>query len=78
MWMYADKLSMISLSNNSIKRRNELSSEDTLRQVIESLKSAGRFSIQLDQYADIANKFPLMLFSMQGYNETIVDNSIDG
>lgn len=78
MWMYADKLSMISLSNNSIKRRNELSSEDTLRQVIESLKSAGRFFIQLDQYADIANKFPLMLFSMQGYNETIVDNSIDG
>ena len=49
----AEKLSAISLSNNTVLRRISLMSNDIKEQVIENLKKAGLFSIQLDESTNV-------------------------
>ena len=49
----ANKLAMVSLSNNTIKRRIQEISEDVLQQT--SVKRGRKFSLQLDETTDIGN-----------------------
>ena len=58
----ANKLAMIPLSNDTIKRRIQEISEDALQQIIASVKRSGKFSLQLDETTDIGNDAQLMVF----------------
>ena len=58
----ANKLAMVPLSNDTIKRRIQEMSEDFLQQIIASVKRSGKFSLQLDETTDIGNDAQLMVF----------------
>ncbi len=58
----AKKVESVPLSDNSIKRRIDLISEDILAQLIVALKKAGTFSLQTDESVDIAGNPQLMVF----------------
>lgn len=58
----AEKLSAISLSNNTVQRRISLMSDDIKEQVIQKVKEAGLFSIQLDESTDVQSCSQLMVF----------------
>ena len=58
---FANKLAMVPLLNNKIKRRIELS-VDILQETIAAVKRRGNFSLQLDETTDIGNDAQLMVF----------------
>ena len=58
----ANKLAIVPLSNDAIKRRIQEISEDVLQQTIASVKGSGKFSLQLDETTDIGNDAQLMMF----------------
>lgn len=58
----AEKLSAISLSNNTVQRRISLMSDDIKEQVIQKVKKNGLFSIQLDESTDVQSCSQLMVF----------------
>ncbi|XP_042204126.1 protein ZBED8-like [Homarus americanus] len=58
----AEKRSAISLSNNTVQRRISLMSDDIKEQVIQKVKEAGLFSIQLDESTDVQSCSQLMVF----------------
>ena len=58
----ANKLAMVPLSNDTIKRCIQEISEDILQQTIASVKRSGKFSLQLDETTDIGNDAQLMVF----------------
>jgi hypothetical protein len=55
-------MDMISRSNNSVKRRIAIISEDILDQVIKSFKKSGKFSLQTDESVSIGDNPQLMIF----------------
>ena len=61
---YVNKLNTISLSNNTVSRRIDEMSADTMEQVIQEMKSAplGIFCIQLDESTDVANCSQLLVY----------------
>ena len=52
-----NKLAMVPLSNDTIKRRIQEISEDVLQQTIASVKRSGNFSLQLDETVAYAESF---------------------
>ena len=52
-----NKLAMVPLSNDTIKRRIQKISEDVLQQTIASVKRSGNFSLQLDETVAYAESF---------------------
>ena len=51
----ANKLAMLSSSNDTIKWRIQEISEDVLQQTIAPVKRSGKFNLQLDETTDIEN-----------------------
>ena len=49
------KLNVLSLSDNTVQRRISLMSEDIKNQVIDQMKSAGSFALQLDESTDVSS-----------------------
>ena len=58
----ANKLAMVPLSDNTIKRRIEELSVDILQQMIAGVKRIKNFSLQLDEAIDIGSDAQLMVF----------------
>ena len=58
----ANKLAMVPLSDNTIKRRIEELSADILQQTIAAVKRSKNFSLQLDETTDIGSDAQLMVF----------------
>ena len=59
----ANKLSQISLSNNTVQRRiNELSTNIKYK-VVSEMKAAGMFNLQLDESTDVKSCSQLILFT---------------
>jgi hypothetical protein len=56
------RLKVIAMSANTVKRRIEDMAEDTENQVIEMVKNSTFYSIQLDESTDITNKAVLLCF----------------
>ena len=52
-----NKLAMVPLSNDTMKRRIQEISEDVLQQTIASVKRSGNFSLQLDETVAYAESF---------------------
>ena len=52
-----NKLAMVPLSNDTMKRRIQEMSEDVLQQTIASVKRSGNFSLQLDETVAYAESF---------------------
>ena len=59
-----NKLSLLSVSNNTIKRRITDMSMDILCQIVQEIKEtpAGLFSIQLDETTDVTNFSQLLVY----------------
>ena len=58
----ANKLAMLSSSNDTIKWRIQEISEDVLQQTIASVKRSGKLNLQFDETTDIGNDAQLMVF----------------
>lgn len=58
----ANKLNKLSLSNNTVQRRIFELSQDIKEQVIEEIKKADLFSIQLDESTDVQSCAQLLVF----------------
>ena len=58
----ANKLPMVPLSKDTIKRRIQGLSNHVLQQTIAAVKCSGKFSLQLDETSDIENNAQLMVF----------------
>lgn len=58
----ANKLELIPLSDNTVKRRIDLMSENILKQLVHQVIAANKFSIQIDESVDIQNNAQLMVF----------------
>ena len=57
-----DKLSQISLSNDTIKNRIDEMSEDIKLQVIKNIRNSPYFSLQLDESTDISHISQLLVY----------------
>lgn len=57
------KISAIPLSNNIVHRQISEMSKDIKAQVINEIKSAGLFSLQLDESTDAASSSQLLVFA---------------
>lgn len=57
------KISAIPLSNNTVQRRISEMSEEIKAQVINEIKSAGLYSLQLDESTDVAFCSQLLVFA---------------
>ena len=73
-----NKLNTISLPNNTVSRRIDDMSADTMEQVIQKIKSAplGIFSIQLDESTDVANCSQLLVYVRYIYEGDFKDESL--
>lgn len=60
---FVQKVENVSLSNDTVKRRISDMSEDIKEQVISEIKSAGLFSIQLDESTDVQSCSQLLVFA---------------
>ena len=58
----ANKLAMVPLSNDTIKRRIQELAVDILQQTIAAVKRSTMFSLQFDETTDIGNDAQLMVF----------------
>ena len=67
------KLNVLSLSDNTVQRRIFLMSEDIHNQVIDQMKSAGSFALQLDESTDISSCAQLIAFVRYVHNEAFKD-----
>lgn len=56
------KVESLPLSDNSIKHRIGLISEDILAQLIVAMKKAGKFSLQTDEFMDDAGNVQLIVY----------------
>lgn len=56
------KLNVLSLSDNTVQRRITMMSEDIRDQVVDKMRSAGRFSLQVDESTDISSCAQLIAF----------------
>ena len=50
-----NKLILLSLSDNTVQRRITMMSEDIKDQVIDEMKSAWSFSLQIDESTDVSS-----------------------
>ena len=55
------KLNLLSMSNDTVKRRIDDMSMDVLSQIIEKVKLAKWYSLQLDELTDITNQAQLLV-----------------
>ncbi|XP_042206655.1 SCAN domain-containing protein 3-like [Homarus americanus] len=60
--MKDDRLKLIPLSNNTIRRRIDELSNDIKDQLISRVKNSGIFAIQLDETTDVASAAQLMVY----------------
>ena len=67
------KLNVLSLSDNTVQRRISLMSEDIQNQVIDQMKSAGSFALQLDESTDISFCAQLIVFVRYVHNGLFKD-----
>ncbi|XP_063584632.1 protein FAM200C-like [Penaeus indicus] len=67
----AEKLNAISLSNNTVQRRISQISDDIKEQVIQEIKRAGLFSIQLDESTDVQSCSQLLAFVRYVHDEDL-------
>uniref|UniRef100_A0A0P4VR47 Uncharacterized protein n=1 Tax=Scylla olivacea TaxID=85551 RepID=A0A0P4VR47_SCYOL len=67
----AEKLNAISLSNNAVQRRISQISDDIKEQVIQEIKRAGLFSIQLDESTDVQSCSQLLAFVRYVHDEDL-------
>ena len=67
------KLNVLSLSDNTVQRRISLMSEDIKDQVIDQLKSAGPFALQLDESTDVSSCAQLIAFVRYVHNGAFKD-----
>ncbi|XP_045109127.1 zinc finger BED domain-containing protein 5-like [Portunus trituberculatus] len=67
----AEKLNAISLSNNTVQRRISQISDDIREQVIQEIKRAGLFSIQLDESTDVQSCSQLLAFVRYVHDEDL-------
>ena len=67
------KPNVLSLSDNTVQRRISLMSEDIQNQVIDQMKSAGSFALQLDESTDISSCAQLIAFVRYVHNGTFKD-----
>ena len=58
----ANKLEMVPLSNDTMKRRIKELSRNVLQQTIAAIRHCERFSLQLDETTDIGSDAQLMVF----------------
>jgi len=58
----ANKLELISLWDNTIKRKIDLMSENILKQLLHQVIAGNTFSIQIDRSVDIQNNTQLIVF----------------
>ena len=56
------KLDTVSLSNNTVKKRNANMSNDVIQQIVHQVKKSPLYSIQLDESTDIAGLPQLSVF----------------
>lgn len=59
----ADALKKVSLSNNSVSRRIDDMSGNIIGQVVNKLKQAGQFALQLDEMTDVSGDAQLLAFA---------------
>ena len=71
-----NKLSPLSVSNNTVKRRITDMSQDILCQIIQELKETptGLFSIQLDETTDVTNLAQLLVYVRYYKNNKIKED----
>lgn len=67
----AEKLNAISLSNNKVQRQISQISDDIKEQVIQEIKRAGLFSIQLDESTDVQSCSQLLAFVRYVHDEDL-------
>ena len=67
------KLNVLSHSDNTVQCRISLMSEDIQNQVIDQMKSAGSFALQLDESTDISSCAQLIAFVRCVHNEAFKD-----
>ena len=67
------KLSVLSLSDCAVQRRISVMSEDIRSQVIDQMKSAGSFALQLDESTDISSCAQLIAFVRYVHNGAFKD-----
>ncbi|XP_063872897.1 zinc finger BED domain-containing protein 5-like [Scylla paramamosain] len=67
----AEKLNAISLSNNTVQRRISQISDDIKEQVIQEIKRAGLFIIQLDESTDAQSCSQLLAFVRYVHDEDL-------
>ena len=68
------KLDAVSLSNNTVKRLIADMSNDVFQQIVHQVKSSPLYSIQLDEFTDIAGFPQLSVFIRYINNATISEN----
>jgi hypothetical protein len=68
---YLILLRPLSLSNDTIRRRNQDMAYDILSQVVDEIKScpSGMFSIQLDESTDVTHLAQLLVYVRYVYND---------
>ena len=67
------KLNVLSVSDNTVQRSISLMSEDIQNQVIDQMKSAGSFALQLDESTDISSCAQLIAFVRYVHNSAFKD-----
>lgn len=65
------RLSNISLSDNTVKRRIDDMGADLQNQVVEGIKSSPWFAVQCDESTDVANCCQLLVFARYIYEDNI-------
>ena len=58
----ADELKKVPLSNNTVSRRIDDMSDDITEQVVNKIKQAGQFALQLDEMTDVSGDAQLLAF----------------
>ena len=63
-------LNVLSLSDNTVQRRISLMSDDIKNQVIDQMKSAGSFALQVNESTDVSSCAQLIAFVRYVHNGT--------
>jgi len=70
----ANNLNLISLSNDTIKKRIDSLSENIKEQLLRRINECDYFSLQLDENTDITNKSILLCYVRYNFENTIFED----